>query len=422
MIADTDVAIIGAGAAGIAAATTLRARGIACTVIEAANRIGGRAHTTAGPDTAHHWFDHGATWLHNAERNPLTELARTSGTGIIESDKHRHWRLQIGPRPATPAEHAAYNAAWDRFDTTIRPRAAADPDIAFATAMDAMRDDPWAATIELWEAAQIAAADPATFSLHDWRINDLEGSNLILEGGIGAFLTRLATQAGPIQCDTPATAIDWSDAIRIATPSGTLRARAAIVTVSTGVLPTLPFTPALPPSHQDAIAALPMGLLTKLAFPALGPDRLGLPDTLSIRRQANSGEPSMGLFAWPYGAPYIQSFIGGPTAWALARQGQAATADFARNQIAILLGAAALKSLGPAVVTTWATDLWHRGSYAYALAGHATARATLATPLADGRLVFAGEATRTDGLAGTIGGAWLSGRDAADTVMAALSA
>ncbi len=417
----TDVLVIGAGAAGLAAATTLRAGGIACIVIEAAVRIGGRAYTTAGPDTGNHWFDHGATWLHSAERNPLSELARAAGTKIIESDKLRRWRLQIGPRLATAAELAGYRAARERFDATIRPRAAQHPDIAFAAAMAPLRDDPWAATIELWEAAQIAAADPTTLSLHDWRINDLEGTNLILDGGIGAFLSRLATRAGPVECNTPATAIEWSDGIAVATPRGTIRAKAAIVTVSTGVLPTLPFAPALPASHQEAIAALPMGLLTKLAFPALGADRLGLPDTMSIRQQARPGEPAMGLFAWPYGAPYVQSFIGGATAWALARQGHAATADYARSAIAKLLGADALKSLGPALVTNWAADPWHRGSYAYALAGHAAARGTLATPLADGRLVFAGEATRTDGLAGTIGGAWLSGIEAAHTAMRSMS-
>lgn len=420
MIADTDVVIVGAGAAGIAAATTLRAAGIGCVVIEAARRVGGRAFTTQGPETAHHWFDQGATWLHHAERNPLTEIARARGTGIIESDRQRTWRLQIGGRPADAAEHATYRAAWARFDATVRPRAALDPDISFAAAMDAMRDDPWAATIELWEAAQIAAADPARFSLRDWLVNDLDGGNLILEGGIGRFLAGLAEAAGPIELDTPATAIDWSDGVRIATPRGTLRARAAIVTVSTGVLPDLAFSPALPVSHQEAIANLPMGLLTKLAFPALGADRLGLAPTTSIRQQARPGMPAMGLLAWPYGAPYVQSFIGGPTAWALAAAGPAATEDFARGQIATLLGADALKALGPALVTPWATDPWHRGSYAYATVGHHEARAVLGTPVGDGRLVFAGEAVRTDGLAGTIGGAWASGEAAARGVMASL--
>ncbi len=423
MIADTDIAIIGAGVAGLAAAATLRAAGHPCVVIEAAARIGGRAYTTTGPETAGHWFDHGATWLHAAERNPLTTIARDNGVGIIESDKIRRWRLHVGNRPADAAETAAYHAAWETFEATIRPRASQEPDIAFANAMALMRDNPWAATIELWEAAQIAAADPARFSLRDWLVNDLEGTNLILEGGIGAFVaTHLGAAAGPVELNTPATAIDWRDGIRIETPRGTIRARAAIVTVSTGVLAHLPFTPGLPATHQDALANLPMGLLTKIALPALTQDRLGLPDTMSLRRQAIAGEPSMSIFAWPYGAPFLQSFIGGPTAWALAKAGPGATEDFVRGQIRYLLGADADRALGPALITGWATDPWHRGSYAYATTGHAGARAILGTPIAEGNLIFAGEAVCTDGLAGTVGGAYLSGAAAARRLMSGRAA
>ncbi len=59
------------------------------------------------------------------------------------------------------------------------------------------------------------------------------------------------------------------------------------------------------------------------------------------------------------------------------------------------------------------TDPLHRGAYTYALTGHASARATLGTPLADGRLTFAGEAVCTDGPGSTVGGAFLSGERAA---------
>ena len=71
-----------------------------------------------------------------------------------------------------------------------------------------------------------------------------------------------------------------------------------------------------------------------------------------------------------------------------------------------------------AVVTGWGTDPLSLGAYAYARPGCADLRGALAQPLADGALAFAGEAWRTDGLAGTVAGAWLSGRDAAEAVMA----
>ena len=73
------------------------------------------------------------------------------------------------------------------------------------------------------------------------------------------------------------------------------------------------------------------------------------------------------------------------------------------------------------MVTGWGGDPLTRGAYAYARPGHADARAALAEPLAGGRLVFAGEAACTDGLAGTVAGAWRSGRAAAATVTACVA-
>ena len=159
-----------------------------------------------------------------------------------------------------------------------------------------------------------------------------------------------------------------------------------------------------------------MGLLTKVAWPARDGDRFGLPAPASLQRQVPRGEPAMFFHAWPSGRDHVIGFVGGPAAWELARAGAAATEDFARAELRRRLGADVDRALGPAVVTRWGTDPAHLGAYAYARPGCFGARAALGQPLGDGRLVFAGEATRTDGLAGTVGGAWLAGRDAARLV------
>ncbi|MEP2118232.1 FAD-dependent oxidoreductase, partial [Bauldia litoralis] len=64
-----DVAIVGAGAAGLGAARALRRAGKTVTVFEAMSRIGGRAHTES--DTFGMPFDRGCAWLHAADRNPF---------------------------------------------------------------------------------------------------------------------------------------------------------------------------------------------------------------------------------------------------------------------------------------------------------------------------------------------------------------
>lgn len=419
--------MVGAGVAGLSAAAALRARGVPVTVLEASARIGGRAYTECPAALGGAAFDHGAHWLHAAHRNPLVELARRHGDALADSDSGGPTRLLVAGRDATAAELADYRAGWDRLATATAPHLAPGrPDVSLADAAAALRDDPWLATVETWEGAIIAAADASALSVRDWHRNQLDGANLVVDGGLGAFIARRLAGphlVGQVSLSTPATAVRWGGpgAVAVETPRGTLAAAACIVTVSTGVLAAgaIRFDPALPGTTRDAVAGLPMGLLSKVALPAAGPGRLGLMQDCSVLRQAERrGERLMVFEAWPGGAGHLVGYIGGQAAWSLAGDDRAAEA-FARSELRRLFGAAVDRDVGAAaVVTGWGTDPFFRGSYAYAHPGAADGRAVLAQPLAGGALVFAGEACRTDGLAGTVAGAWLSGRDAAEAVMA----
>jgi monoamine oxidase len=415
MASDVDVIVIGAGVAGLSAAACLRSAGRSCAVLEAGGRTGGRVVTTnLGP--LGEAFDHGASWLHAAERNPLAEIARQHGDGLVNSSRARTRRILVDGRPASSAELAEYAAAYALVIDQAGQRAAQLPDIAFADALAGLRDNPWTATIEMWEACLIAAADPRDFSLQDWRANELTGSNLMVKGGLGRFVQRVLAQvAGPVVLNAPVSRIGWGRRITADTPQGRVCADACIVTVSTGVLARggIAFDPPLPERTQAALHGLPMGLLTKVALPATGADRLGIPDDTALTRRIARDEPGMSFICWQSGSAYIVGFVGGPAAWDLARAGAAATEDFARSELRRMLGNGVFSHLGAAVVTDWADDPAQRGAYAYARPGHAGARAALAAPLEGGRLAFAGEATCTDGLAGTVGGAWIAGRDAA---------
>jgi monoamine oxidase len=273
------------------------------------------------------------------------------------------------------------------------------------------------ATVETWEAAQIAAADPWRFSVRDWSANDLGGANLLPRGGVGALiLRRLLPLAGEVRLSTPVRRVAWHGAdVAVETDAGTIRARSAIVTVSAGVLAagTIAFDPPLPAESRAALHGLPMGLLTKVGFAIDDPATLGLPPGTVLRRRLHRPLEPVMSFHTQSGGGVVAGFVGGPVAWDLARLGAPATEAFARGQLAQLLGARAARAVGRAEVSGWAGDPWHLGAYTYALPGQSGARATLGTPLADGRLVFAGEAVCTDGLAGTVGGAFLSGERAA---------
>jgi monoamine oxidase len=300
----------------------------------------------------------------------------------------------------------------------------AEPDLDLASASGAFRhQNPWAPTIEAWHASLIDAVDAPYLSLADFRLNQLDGRNLIAERGFGRLLRDLLeADAGPIRRRCPVRRIGWGGPeMRVETPQGTITAASVIVTVSTGVLGAggIAFDPPLPEATEAAIANLPMGLLSKIVLRAAGDNRLGMTGpTHAFRRQERLGDPFMSFIAWPRDTDHVIGFIGGDAAWAVASDPRAAR-DLARAEWRAMFGASADSIFAEdGVATDWGTDPHHLGAYSYAKPGGAGARAALARPLAGGRLLFAGEACRTDGMAGTVGGAVLDGRRAAAILLA----
>ena len=168
-----------------------------------------------------------------------------------------------------------------------------------------------------------------------------------------------------------------------------------------------------------------MGAALKVVLQATGSDRLDLPQHCSLdRRAVRSGDPFTVFQCWQFGRPSVQSWIGGSPARALEQAGDAAAVDFTLSELRGMFGGRvdALFAGGARIVTRWSRDPLFGGCYAYAVAGQAAARAALAQPVADGHLVFGGEACHADGFAGTVGGAWISGQAAAQTALLAAPA
>ncbi len=413
-----DVLILGAGAAGIAAARECAALGLTCAVLEARARVGGRAHTDARSLGAP--FDLGATWLHAAEANPLALLARALGLRTVNHDAVAARRRHLGHGWATAAEDAAFDAAYDAWLAALRAaHAAPDP----AVAAVAPRGGPWDSTIATWEGPTIAGAELRDLGLRDFLDNQLDPPNLLVEAGQGALLTALA-EGLPVSLNSPVSRLSWDrGGARAEGPRGTLAARAAICTLPAGVLAGggLRFDPALPPEIGEALHGLPMGTLAKIGLPAAGADRLDLPPFARLDRRVAEGEGRMTFVAWPFGRAHLEGFVGGDLGRTLEREGPAAMAAFAGDELARMYGGRGRAAIDPhrAVASAWVADPWSRGAYSYARPGAALARRVLAAPLAGGRLAFAGEHCHPT-LAGTLGGAWETGREAARRVASAL--
>ena len=93
---EADIVVIGAGAAGIAAARRVQAANRKVLVVEADTRLGGRCWTDNAAFEVP--FDRGARWLHNPETNPMIRLARAAGLDISAAPLGQ--KIRVGLRNA----------------------------------------------------------------------------------------------------------------------------------------------------------------------------------------------------------------------------------------------------------------------------------------------------------------------------------
>jgi monoamine oxidase len=402
-----DVAIIGAGAAGIAAARRCTAARARVTVIEASDRIGGRCvtdTTTFGTP-----FDRGAQWLAAPDINPVVPLAMKSGLDIVPASPSQ--RVRIGKRYARTGEMEDYLTASVRTSRAITD-AGRKGDASAAQALPKDLGD-WQSTIEFTLGPLSYGRDLADLSTADLARSAERDNGVFCRQGLGTLIARLAAGL-PVQLSNPVLKIDWSERnkIEIRTAKGYVYARAVIVTVSTGVLAggKLTWDPELPKRHIEAIEKLRLGSRDRIALAFAG-NPLGLQQDELVFEKAQS-DHTAAILATIYGSTLCTVEIGGNFGASLAAAGEPAMVAFALDWLTGLYGSDPRKALRKTAATRWDYEPWSLGAASAAVPGGQWARAALAEPVKD-RIFFAGEATH-ETLWGTVGGAWASGERAAD--------
>lgn len=403
---EIDVAIIGAGAAGLAAARTLESTKLSVLVLEARDRIGGRGHTLILPNDV--VFDVGCEWLHSADRNSFVPIARELGLEINETrPRWREQSLNIG----FPPEHRdAFLIAMDAFDTRVTEAAELADDTPARQWLEP--GNRWNAAIETIS-TYINGVELDRVSTWDMDAYEDTGVNWRVRRGYGALIAAYGAPC-PVALNTKVTLIDHSGArIRIETSRGTLTARQVIVTAPTNLIAnqSIRFHPPLP-DKVAAAAGLPLGLADKVML------ALDEPESLPSDGHFYGTTDRIGTGSYhlrPMGQPCISGFFGGAFARELEDVGEGALAAQAIDELVALLGSDYRRKLKPIGESRWAHDPFALGSYSHALPGHADDRAILAAPI-DDRLFFAGEATSPNFFS-TAHGAQETGVRAAGEVM-----
>lgn len=414
--ADLDIAIIGAGAAGLVAAHRAREKGLKARIFEARNRVGGRIHTDESLGAP---FDAGAFYIHFAERNPWKKIAEDLQAELVDDDTlWGGFNVFRNGQPIPPDERMRRRGAFGRLTAAVEADTPG-ADLSFAEA--ARRHAP-----ELEAAAEgmtlLSLGEEAEHvSIRDYQMLD-SGEDFVLPGGYGRLLETYA-KGLDIALSSPVTEIDSrGPGVRITGPRGSLTARAVIITVPVSVLQAggIRFVPEMPETTRGALDGLRMGALTKVALKVEG-NRFGLSPWTQFFDQGSGalGADLLNFEFWPFGRDLVIVFLGGNFARELSRAGEAIAVATVRERLVAILGREAEKAITGGRLAGWSADPYALGGYSIAKPGHAGARKALEAPF-NGFVYLAGEANA--GTASmTAGGASLAGMRAVDDIAARLA-
>jgi len=431
-----DIIIIGAGAAGLAAATELALHKRPALVLEARDRIGGRCWSRYEPDLSVP-IEMGAEFIHG--RPPVTlSLLQQSGIEALERTGSR-WVFQSGEiRPR------ARDEIMTRIQQAMKQTKAPRRDVSFQAYLDHdLRDRlaPDERTFALRMVEGYDAADPHHVSarsiVEEWTREDTgNDASFRPRGGYSALMDALASRlAGSevrLQLQSVVHSVQWSRGQVVV--EGTIlgkpfreQAARVIVTLPLGVLQLAPdalgavrFAPTLQ-QKKRALDGLLSGPVVRLALRF----RTAFWEEVDEGRYQDAGFLQSADAAFPtfwtnlpMRAPLLIAWAGGPRALRMAGMDTPAKIRRAVASLQHLFGARVdvESQLEAAWTHDWQEDPYACGAYSSVKVGGGRARKTLAAPLED-TLYFAGEATDCDGEVGTVAGALQSGVRAAREVI-----
>ena len=401
--------MIGAGAAGLAAADALARAGREVLVLEGRDRIGGRCWTRhiPGIDAP---IELGAEFIHG-EAGSTHALLRQARIGAVASVREQRWLDRNRLRPIN-AFVEAQRATGD----------APFPDVSFEKFLSARKLPDKTHVFAKLMVQGFDAADPKLVSarsiVEEWgEAGSLGASQPRPRGGYGALMSWLAERAvkrgARLQLGAVVREIRWRRGSVLVRGSFAGRpfvfsAKKVVVTLPLGVLDEVTFIPSL--KKTDALKKLAGGPVIRVAMGFHEPFWEKRAPGVAFFHVPDAPFPTF----WtplPMRARLLTAWAGGPKASRLTGLPAGALVDAALSTVERVFGKKAKGQLAFAIPHDWQADPFSRGGYSYVRVGGEGAREALSQPLAQ-TLFFAGEATDAEE-AGTVAGALRSGQRAA---------
>ena len=401
----TDVLVIGAGAAGLAAARDLADAGLSVELIEARDRIGGRiltSHDTGLPIPA----ELGPEFVHG--RPPelwdlLNEFRLTSYEVLGEQ-----WRAENGELRKA--------AEWD--DSVFeRLEEFSQPDRSFGQFLrDSQIVAPWATRyVEGFNAAFAEIISVQSILGDEAAASRIEGDRSFrILGGYDLVPEALLHPKASLRLNAPVEKIRWTKGrVEVAAAGEFFRAKKAIVAVPLPLLQqnAVHITPE-PAEILTAAKRLEMGQVMRVTLcfrTRFWEEKANFSFLFSTDQAVPTWWSTLPIYA-----PVLVGWAAGPKF-----RPELNIRDAVRSLAAMLQVSESLieDQLVTSCFHNWHADPYALGAYSYTPAGAMDAHERLTKPV-ENTLFFAGEHTDTEGHSGTVHGAIATGRRAARQVLA----
>ena len=405
------IIIIGAGAAGIGAGLRLKALGVPFIILEANDRIGGRAYTD-NTSLSSKW-DKGCSWFHCADINPLVDWANKLGTLYDKQDRSENALYWSESHWLDPTESTSVNLNISKRFQEIYVAAELGHDVSISNIP--INNSFEAAVSEELVKLMCSEETHFTSAVGYGDYNDT-GVNWMVTSGYGDLISRMAADA-PIRINTKVSEISYQKGgVRVETSSGQLDARAVIVTTSTNVLRSGQISLPAGPAQEilELVEDVPCGTYEKIAI-EFEQYPFNPADNEAVWIQSYSDSNPIYFQISPQKKPMLIAHVAGEQARELVQTGSQGMADFAIQKLTSVFGSKINKTICGTATTSWQADPLIQGGYSYARIGAGHNRQKM-IELDTGEIVFAGEAFSLPWY-GTAHGAYQSGKDVASQLV-----